>query len=131
MNDYLRGTNLAHVLRIWSRHTSRGPKPSPRAHASTIGVAATPGRERTFRLSGRRVLVTGARGFIGSHLCDRLSSEGAEVHAVSRYPVKEGVRGARWWQSDLLDLETSRASSARRARTSYFISRACFGGTAD
>jgi len=54
-------------------------------------------------------LVTGARGFIGSHLCDRLSSEGAEVHAVSRYPVKENGQGARWWQSDLLDLENLRS----------------------
>ena len=57
-----------------------------------------------FQLSGKRVLVTGARGFIGSHLCDRLLSERAEVHAVSRHPVKENVPGTRWWQSDLLDL---------------------------
>jgi len=57
-----------------------------------------------FLLSEKRVLVTGARGFIGSHLCDRLVSERAEVHAVSRYPVKESASGMRWWQSDLLDL---------------------------
>lgn len=33
--------------------------------------------------SGRRVLVTGATGFIGSHLTRRLVAEGAEVHALT------------------------------------------------
>jgi len=35
--------------------------------------------------SAKRVLVTGAGGFIGSHLCDRLVTAGAEVHALVRY----------------------------------------------
>ena len=44
-------------------------------------------------LQGRRVLVTGATGFIGSHLSRRLVNEGAEVHALtsgvsSVYPVR-------------------------------------------
>lgn len=55
-------------------------------------------------LSGRRVLVTGARGFIGSHLCERLVLEGAQVHAVSRAAIDEGGDGICWWRCDLLDL---------------------------
>jgi len=48
------------------------------------------------------VLVTGASGFIGSHLCDRLNHLGAIVHGVSRTPRKCG--GVfRWWQVDLVD----------------------------
>ncbi|MGC5330508.1 GDP-mannose 4,6-dehydratase [Micromonospora sp. DT62] len=35
--------------------------------------------------SGRRVLVTGAGGFIGSHLTERLVRAGAEVRAMVRY----------------------------------------------
>mgnify|MGYP003397927574 CR=1 FL=1 len=36
-------------------------------------------------LSGRRVLVTGGEGFIGSHLVERLVHDGAEVRALVYY----------------------------------------------
>jgi nucleoside-diphosphate-sugar epimerase len=44
----------------------------------------------------KRVLVTGARGFIGSQLCKNLAASGVELHAVSRRPP---VNVAAWWQS--------------------------------
>lgn len=60
-------------------------------------------------LSRRRVLVTGARAFIGSHLCDRLVSEGAFVHGVSRRVVSHADASAvQWWQCDFLDLNSLR-----------------------
>ncbi len=53
--------------------------------------------ERSLR--GERVLVTGASGFIGSRVVDRLVSAGAEVHAVSREEQPSG--GIVWWRGDL------------------------------
>ena len=44
----------------------------------------------------KRVLVTGARGFIGSQLCKRLAASGVELHAVSRQPPADAVD---WWRS--------------------------------
>ena len=59
-------------------------------------------------LNGRKVLVTGAAGFIGSHLCDRLARHGIEVCAVSRRftPVRKG--SVSYQPGDLSDLEATR-----------------------
>jgi UDP-glucose 4-epimerase len=57
---------------------------------------------------GRAVLVTGASGFIGAHLCDRLLAYGAEVHAVSRQARRSGKKHLQWWQADLRDQDAVR-----------------------
>jgi nucleoside-diphosphate-sugar epimerase len=49
------------------------------------------------------ILVTGANGFIGSHLCERLISEGHEVHGVSRILRSSQNGNVQWWQADLCD----------------------------
>jgi len=56
------------------------------------------------RLDGQRILVTGANGFIGSHLSLRLCQEGAEVHAVYRSQRPADPGDHHWWQADLADL---------------------------
>jgi NAD dependent epimerase/dehydratase len=48
-------------------------------------------------LTGARVLVTGADGFIGSHLSERLVAEGAEVRALCVY----NSNGSRGWLDGL------------------------------
>jgi nucleoside-diphosphate-sugar epimerase len=60
------------------------------------------------RLAGQRVLVTGASGFLGSHLCARLLAEGAEVHAVSRTSRSASDERLRWWCAGIEDLDTAR-----------------------
>ena len=50
----------------------------------------------------KRVLVTGANGFIGRQCLPLLLAKGYEVHAVSRYEVAPRLEGIVWHESDLL-----------------------------
>jgi nucleoside-diphosphate-sugar epimerase len=51
----------------------------------------------------KRVLVTGATGFIGYFTLPLLLEKGYEVHAVSSQPVKKSEPGYFWHNTDLLD----------------------------
>ena len=51
--------------------------------------------------AGKRVLVTGGGGFLGSHLCVALAALGAEVHAVGRTTPLAAVESPRWYARDL------------------------------
>jgi len=58
-------------------------------------------------LSGAKVLVTGASGFIGRHLCQRLQAYQVEVYGVSR--VEQSSSSAiRWLQGDVANFEDMR-----------------------
>jgi UDP-glucose 4-epimerase len=56
------------------------------------------------QFSGKVVLVTGASGFIGTHLCRRLVACGASVHAVSRKPHPREMEHLQWWQADCSEI---------------------------
>ena len=62
-------------------HVPSDPALTPSIPAPTPRGDDEPAHE----LAGRRVLVTGATGFLGRHLCRRLIRLGAEVHALSRH----------------------------------------------
>jgi nucleoside-diphosphate-sugar epimerase len=63
---------------------------------------------RPIPLLGHKVLVTGARGFLGAHLCRQLQGEGVEIHAVSRSARTDETDSVRWWQGDMTDIATVR-----------------------
>ena len=60
------------------------------------------------QLTGAKIMVTGASGFLGTHLCRRIGQESNEVHATSRTPRARLKDGPMWWQADLEDLEAVR-----------------------
>lgn len=61
-----------------------------------------------FKLSNQKILVTGASGFIGTHLCNKLNRNGAEVHGVSRLEQSEDENDIQWWKGDMADIKTTR-----------------------
>lgn len=60
------------------------------------------------QVANRRILVTGASGFIGAHLCLRLQSCGAKINAVSSEARLSSGEQIRWWQADLADPQAVR-----------------------
>ncbi len=57
----------------------------------------------TNSVASKRVLVTGAAGFVGGHSLPFLMANGFEVHAVDICIPKEKFPGLHWHQVDLLD----------------------------
>lgn len=81
--------------------------PRPRAAQEPLARAES--------LAARRVLVTGARGFIGGHLLSHLLDLGADVHAIARpgrhrltpVPAGPGRPRVTWHEADLADGESA------------------------
>ena len=74
--------------------------------------------------NGRKVLVTGADGFIGSHLAERLAALGADVRAFCFYNS-----GGSWGWLDGADPAVKRGLDVRLGdiRDARFVEEACRG----
>jgi len=81
-------------------------------------------------LRGQRVLLTGARGFVGHHLSAALRAAGAEVHATSR-SRRDHEDGVRWWQVDMESPEAiTGVIATAKPDLVYHLSGLAHGGAA-
>ena len=81
--------------------------------------------------AGRRVLVTGSAGFLGSHLVRALSAAGAETHAIVRLSRGDGATAGRHIEThvcDLVDAE-SLAAIVRAVDPQHVFHLAAYGTT--
>ena len=70
-------------------------------------------------LSGQRLLVTGASGFVGLRLCRRAVEQGAIVHGLSRRPHDDDGE-VHWERGDLTD-EVAARDLVRRVRPDLVV----------
>lgn len=61
-----------------------------------------------YQFKDKKILVTGASGFIGAHLCRRLLDYGAEVYGISRKSQTDTTICSRWLKGDLSNSEEVR-----------------------
>jgi UDP-glucose 4-epimerase len=59
-------------------------------------------------IQGQRILVTGASGFLGMNLCQRLSECGASVIGISRSPEPRESHCRQWLRADMGDIDAVR-----------------------
>jgi nucleoside-diphosphate-sugar epimerase len=68
----------------------------------------------------RRILVTGASGFVGRHCLPLLAAAGYEAHAVASRAPQRPTAGVRWHAADLLDARQS-STLVERVRPTHLL----------
>jgi len=74
------------------------------------------------RVRGKKVLVTGADGFIGSHLAERLVLEGAPVRVFCTYN-SQGILG--WLEAPAKEIRSGFRVPLGDIRDSRFVNQSC------
>lgn len=80
--------------------------------------------------SDRKVLVTGATGFIGRALVPALRARGWPVVAAGRRPMANKIAGVEWRTCDLLRPETL-PGALQEIKVAYYLVHSMAGGHAD
>src|SRR5215471_13493521 len=90
--------------------------------APTLRRAGVPDKERSMSFKGKNVLITGADGFIGSHLAERLLLEGARVRVFCLYN-SQGSLG--WLETLAPEIRNELDVHLGDIRDSRFVEQAC------
>ena len=88
-------------------HAGRRRRPQPVRRREDEARSASPTLDRTGR-QGVRVLITGAAGFLGSHLCDRFLADGHEVVGLDNFITGHPDNLAHLLGNDALPLPRAR-----------------------
>jgi UDP-glucose 4-epimerase len=72
------------------------------------------------RFRGKKILITGARGYIGSHLCRKLAGYDVELHGTSRGPADDPADRIKWWYGSMVNFGFTR-KVIRSVRPDYIF----------
>src|SRR6185503_4049508 len=91
-----------------SRRRPDGSRPSRSRRRCATCWSSGALAERSMELTGSAVLVTGANGFVGTHLTRALAAAGARVHGAGLGTPHPDLPFAAWHPCDVLDAEAVR-----------------------
>ncbi len=88
-------------------------------------------RETERAFSGKRVLITGASGFIGSHLAKRMVEQNAQVYVIARegsdlWRIEDFIKDVLIYRADIRDRDKIDACT-KSAKPDYIFNMAAYG----
>lgn len=82
-------------------------------------------------MSGSKILLVGGSGFLGTHLMNRLVSEGCQVGIFDKSPPKSAAESVEFFQGELCEKQLLRSALSNYKRIIYLAHESTSAPTAD